>query len=288
MWKAELFLNNWKSLEHNERCALANRVAAATKDRFRFTGLQRFSLGDQEHEIARFQCDGALYSLIPGGESVLGYDPRHRSHPSKECLVSWRETVEEYGLEIELDEYIESVTSPLRTVRIEPFLLEVHSWEAGVEPMPSLGHSTEGGRGAYRVELQSQQQVSQQLAEAGFRLPSPDEWEYACRGGSKTLFRWGDHCPGDSYPVDDGSWDLHRRPNAYALHIAQDPYKWEFTDDPGVLRGGDGGAEICGGAGFYVAWLTLASAYVDHSSGKHYKGREVPLAHVRRAYTLPQ
>ncbi|MBX3170467.1 MAG: hypothetical protein KF760_23880 [Candidatus Eremiobacteraeota bacterium] len=40
------------------------------------------------------------------------------------------------------------------------------------------------------------------LASQGFRLPSADEWEYACAAGSRTLFHWGDHVPCDWYPVD--------------------------------------------------------------------------------------
>jgi len=30
-----------------------------------------------------------------------------------------------------------------------------------------------------------------------------------------------------------------------------------------MTRGGDGGCMICGGAGFFVGWLTLATAYFE-------------------------
>jgi hypothetical protein len=33
--------------------------------------------------------------------------------------------------------------------------------------------------------------------------------------------------------------------------------------EPGVWRGGDGGANICGGAGFFLGWVPLATAYLD-------------------------
>jgi hypothetical protein len=36
----------------------------------------------------------------------------------------------------------------------------------------------------------------------GLRLLTSDEWEYVCGAGSRTLFRWGDFCPGDCYPGD--------------------------------------------------------------------------------------
>ncbi|MGK7875140.1 MAG: hypothetical protein AB4426_18170 [Xenococcaceae cyanobacterium] len=34
-----------------------------------------------------------------------------------------------------------------------------------------------------------------------------------------------------------------------------------MTASPDITRGGDGGSMICGGAGFFVGWLTLSTAY---------------------------
>lgn len=120
-------------------------------------------------------------------------------------------------------------------------------------------------------------------------MPNIDEWEYACGGGSLTLFRWGDACPGDRYPTDNTAaemrrkrewvrsggnipftpdspdWDLHLRPNLFGLSIAQNPYHLEVVAEPSVMCGGDGGVNICGGAGFFLGWLPLATAYWDDS-----------------------
>jgi hypothetical protein len=116
--------------------------------------------------------------------------------------------------------------------------------------------------------------LAAQLAATGFRFPTSDEWEYACGGGAATLFRWGDHVPCDRYPTDvspaeaawrrkwvlsggelenpaeefTSDWDYHRKPNAFGLSIASDPYNCELVDEDGVTRGGDGGSMICGGA----------------------------------------
>ena len=127
------------------------------------------------------------------------------------------------------------------------------------------------------------------LEKTGFRFPSFDEWEYLCGSGAETLFRWGDRAPCDRYPTDispaearwrlewvlsggkleypasgfESDWTYHTRPNAFGLVIAENPYKNEIVSDPNLTRGGDGGVAICGGAGFFLAWLTLATAYFE-------------------------
>ncbi|NNJ27256.1 hypothetical protein [Alienimonas chondri] len=125
----------------------------------------------------------------------------------------------------------------------------------------------------------------------GFRYPTDDEWERLCDGGAKTLWRWGEHAPMDRYPTDvspaearwrtawalsggtldrpaegfETDWDLHLRPNALGLCIAQNPYQQEVVENAAGevvgTRGGDGGCMLCGGAGFLAGWLPLATAW---------------------------
>jgi hypothetical protein len=156
--------------------------------------------------------------------------------------------------------------------------------------------------------------LSADLARKGFRFPTADEWEYLCGGGSASLFRWGDHVPCDRYPTDispaEAAWrrewvlsngkleypangfepdfDLHRRPGALGVYIASDPYKMELTTDPKVTRGGDGGAMICGGAGFFVGWLPLATAYFESHACEHEAGEPVAVGYAvgRRVLAL--
>jgi hypothetical protein len=150
-------------------------------------------------------------------------------------------------------------------------------------------------------------ELASQLKVAGFRFPTSDEWEFACGSGAPTLFRWGDHVPCDRYPTDispaeaawrrqwvlsggkleypaqgfAADWDLHRRPNAFGLFIASNPYQSELVAEVGITRGGDGGCTICGGAGFFIGWLTLATAYFEEDACKHQ-----PAEPVSQSYTV--
>lgn len=67
------------------------------------------------------------------------------------------------------------------------------------------------------------------------------------------------------FTPDAPDWDLHLRPNLFGLSIAQNPYHLEVVAEPSVMCGGDGGVNICGGAGFFLGWLPLATAYWDDS-----------------------
>ncbi len=141
-----------------------------------------------------------------------------------------------------------------------------------------IRYSVDGAIIAERSLSCTHAELAAKLGLSGFRFPTSDEWEYACGGGVPTLFRWGDHVPCDRYPTDvspaeaawrrqwalsagtlarpaegfTSDWDYHRQANAFGLSIASDPYQCELVAEIGTTRGGDGGGNICGGAGFYV------------------------------------
>ncbi|MFH5803917.1 hypothetical protein [Alienimonas sp. DA493] len=149
----------------------------------------------------------------------------------------------------------------------------------------------DGALTAHRAGPLTPEGLSRTVRAEGFRFPTDDEWERLCGGGATTLWRWGDHVPDDRYPTEvspaeaawqrewalsggtlerpaegfQSDWDLHRRPNALGLHIAEDPYQREVVEgSAGVVvgtRGGDGGCAICGGEGFLAGWLPLATAW---------------------------
>jgi len=148
---------------------------------------------------------------------------------------------------------------------------------------------------AERPLVRTHVELAAELERSGFRFPTSDEWEYACGCGAETLFRWGDHAPCDRYPTDispaeaawrrqwvlsagklerppggfASDWEFHRQANAFGLFIASNPYKRELVAEVGTTRGGDGGCTICGGSGFFVGWLTLATSYFEEHACKH-------------------
>lgn len=173
----------------------------------------------------------------------------------------------------------------------------------------------EGQLTAERSIPRTHAQLAADLAKSGFRFPSSDEWEYVCGAGAQTLFRWGDHVPCDRYPTDISpreaawrrewvlsggnlsppvekfvfDWTCHWQPSAFGLLIASDPYKYELVAEVGVTRGGDGGRTICGGVGFFMGWLPLATAYFEDDSCKHDPADSISPGYTigRRVLELP-
>jgi hypothetical protein len=243
--------------------------------------------GQNSHYIAFFDWNGNAFALIPGGEATLGYDRDNPFVLNEEQREDWEQCIESYG-NAKFEEVIDEVMTPLRTVTIEPFLIEVEAKEFGLIGSPNeeptfqyiIREKGKSIRHAYFTRRQTLQLISQD----GFRFPTSDEWEYACAAGTRTLWHWGNEYPLHCYPNECKDWDLNIKPNAFGLYIATDTYGWEFCAEPEIMRGGDGGGARCGGDG-PIVWFCLASAFVPWEPNSDTE--EHDRVHLRRVYSIP-
>lgn len=243
-YKLLLELDAWDATTRDERLASALAVAEALPEAFAFSGIATYTLGDQSHEIAIFQYDNCRFALIPGrSHALLGYDRSHRYQASAAQLDDWRIVYHEYGCT--LDEYLDECLGALRRVAVSLLLIETVARR--------FEYAQDGDN-----QAEGYNRVHSQLGD-GFRLPTADEWEYVCSGGSRTLFRWGNDCPiSNSY--EEKEFTLHKRPNAFGVRMNSSTYDIELCQGP-TLRGGDGGGSVCGGIGKVITWFPLASSF---------------------------
>lgn len=237
MSHADLTLDSWLGLSDEAAARIAAAVAGEVGARL-VTVAPR-SYAGRSGRVAFFERDDTRYALVPGGTARLGYDADRLAATPRQ-LADFAEAAAEYDLAGPLQRHVGAVTSPPRDVELPARLVAVRSdfTDAVLEPdADDYDHAW----------------VLAELERRGLRLPTPDEWEWACGAGATTLFRWG-----DEYPEGD---PLVEEPNLFGLVIGDNPYNAELTTDPAVLCGGDGGAALCGGYGPFLAWLALATAY---------------------------
>jgi hypothetical protein len=218
-------------------------------------GVRPHNYAGRPGRIALFDRDGLRYALVPGGPARLGFDTA-RFVPSAGQLTDYAEAVEEEYASGGLSEFVAGTTSPFREVTMPARLVAVRSVEGDALFAEESNDSDEEWDHAW---------LAAALTRRGLRLPTPDEWEYACGAGTGKLFRWG-----DDYPRAElvGGLALLVEPNLFGLVIGDDPERAEFTTDPAVLCGGDGGTALCGGYGAFVSWLSLATPYRDPDLAK--------------------
>lgn len=295
-----LQLENWKNLTDKSRLEAARGLTKYLPQGFEFVGLETHAMGDQQHKVAFFDWNPTQllnsdylkgrFALIPGAEVVLGYDRENPFIPSATQREDWQSTESEY--EIDLHCYLDQCMTPLREVKIKPFLIEQKipkrekivpvSQESELKEIlweeSTALNSNESDedfqdwreefstKNPYIRQTVSPTEIVSSSRQYGFRSPTSDEWEFACAAGARTLWRWGNDCPTHRYPYEKTEDDFNRRPNAFGLTIAFDDYSPELCED-GINRGGDGGGSTCGGAGYVSSWLTLASAFFDNYDG---------------------
>ncbi|GAB2441984.1 hypothetical protein [Micromonospora schwarzwaldensis] len=251
---ADLTLSAWLKLSDGAASRTAAAIARATKARLASIGPHAFR--NRTGRVAFFDRDGVRYALVPGGTVRLGHDA-DRFTPSPRQLADFAEAAADYDLTGPVGRFVAAATSASRRVSLPARLVAVHAEDADALLESGDGTDLDDGDQEYGHTW-----LIAELERRGLRPPTPDEWEYACGAGAgaESLFRWGDEYP-EGLP--SGEVPLLREPNLFGLVIGDDPYRAEFTTDPAVLCGGDGGSALCGGYGTFLTWLTLATAYRD-------------------------
>ncbi|MER7418320.1 hypothetical protein ABT346_16310 [Micromonospora peucetia] len=254
---ADLTFTQW----NDQPDGVARRTAQGIADRHGLTpvGLKDTVYAGRSHRVALFDRNGMRFALVPGGRPTLGYGAA-RFEPVPEQVASYAESASEYGLP-PLREYVDAMTSPVRMAEVPAMLIAVEAFNPC--QVPRSGASREVPYDAAMAGL----------ARIGLRTTTADEWEWACGAGATTLFRWGDDNANDGYPVDYQTGP-HRQRNLWGLAIGQDPYMHEVTTERTIVCGGDGGGATCGGSGFFLGWLTLATAYRDEGFGQWFASED--------------
>ncbi|WP_143306549.1 SUMF1/EgtB/PvdO family nonheme iron enzyme [Chitinophaga vietnamensis] len=289
----------WNALSHDAAQELLQHMVATQLPGFTIKSFETFRKFDQHTYTAVMDHEGSEFVFVPGDTVTLGLNSWSIAENNKINLLSFFN-----NNEAELDQYILERMSPLRTATIGPMIVERCVQSTGFFPAamddPRLltdkyfeealrtVQSSEREKYMYTVHNSfrlekdgdtirallyfpsSHEEIIQSFTSKGFRLPTEDEWEYLCGGGSRTLFPWGDHFDHDQKyhhfmtAEDSNSVPYLDTPNQFGLVIANDPYHYEIMmDSEQFLKSGDGGCNICGGGGIELGYLPVSTYYRD-------------------------
>ncbi|WP_078672302.1 SUMF1/EgtB/PvdO family nonheme iron enzyme [Chitinophaga eiseniae] len=289
----------WNALPKQEAAAILQQLIDAQFPGFTIKRFETFEKFCQHTYTAVLDYEGAEFVFVPGDTVVLGLDSWNMATENRNNMAGMFD--DNFG---EMDNYIRERLSPVRTVTIGPMIVERTYRQTGYFPVELTDerltsddyfektyaevkaspreHWNYTVNDAFRLvksgdnitawlyQGASREELLQEIQATGFRLPTEDEWEYLCGGGSRTLYPWGD-------AIDYGKDYLYFKkndhpeiyldiPNQFGLVIANNPYRYEvMMDSEYFLKGGDGGCNLCGGGGLDLGYLSVSTYFRDSS-----------------------
>lgn len=216
--------------------------------------------------IARIAVGGTEFVLVPGGPARLGFDADRYEPTDAEVrsffgdhsvLRSWRHRPPERGTTTDPPQRqlsLFELPAPARRARKpagDAAIVRAHVAARVTAPRTAELPALLVAADAVQTGAADYDDVAADLALAGRRLLTPDEWEYACGLGRGTLFAWGDRMPA---PRDAET--------VTGLRLG-DMYWPELTAVRTEVRGGDFGVRGCGGETEFHHSLLRSPAFRD-------------------------
>lgn len=253
----QLMRKTYDNLSVSEKDALLQRIAK----HYGITIKEQitFSRWGKETYSAVFLHLGSEFVFVPGDNIVLGWD-ECIDNINEYTIQGINDMFDELGEEMSINDYLYNHIMTLRRAKINPMLVERHYFS-----IDSIFNQDD--------KDMNEKDILKSLDVHGFVLPTLNEWEYLCGFGCKTLFPWGNDFNEDIHLRYFSSQDSKEpytleQPNFFGLFIGYDPYEPELVrhdlDNILLIKGGDGGINVCGGLGRIAGYLPCSPYYISN------------------------
>ena len=188
---------------------------------------------------------GAEFKYVPAGEFQMGFGEEEERAARRLCDPP----------PLNIDEM-----RPVRRVKIEPFLMSrlpvLNEFAGG-----HVGLDSVGARQPNAAAFLTREEAERLVSRIGCRLPAEQQWEYACRAGTQTLFPWGETLPAaddlEKLLGSDFSNTGKLTPNRFGLYgmftgeWCEDEFRLSYRPQAPVE---EGSYVVRGGGAFFWPW----------------------------------